>query len=225
MKKLIAAALVSMTALPAAAQTPVDPYVARGTEPFWALTIDGRTMRFEAPDRQPVVVPAPKVIHGFAGEIWQSRRIGVNTNHVRCSDGMSDRVYPDTVTVTVDGRVYKGCGGEGSMIEGEWTIQSINGRLVAPRTSPDVSFRGNRISGDASCNKFNGSFRFERGRIAAGPLATTRRACVTRGGNVQEAAVLRLFGQRLSVSSNRNGKLVLTGRRGETMVLAPRGRR
>jgi heat shock protein HslJ len=28
-----------------------------------------------------------------------------------CSDGMSDRVYPDKVQVTVDGRQFNGCGG------------------------------------------------------------------------------------------------------------------
>jgi len=30
--------------------------------------------------------------------------------HSRCSDGMSERVYPDTVNLMVDGRPYRGCG-------------------------------------------------------------------------------------------------------------------
>jgi heat shock protein HslJ len=231
MKKLIAAALLlGSTATPALAQ---ESYRATGTEPFWSLTIDARTMKFEAPERAPVTVATPKVIHGFAGEIWQTRRIGVNTVHKQCSDGMSDRIYRDTVTVTVDGRRYEGCGGgtvnavpaPTSLLEGEWTIKSVNGRLVAPRTSPEIIFRGDRISGDASCNQFNGSYRFSGGRLTAGPLATTRRACVLRGANLQEAAILRLLGQRLSVSSNRGGKLVLTSRHGETMTLVPRAHR
>ena len=38
--------------------------------------------------------------------------IGVNiVKNQQCSDGMSDRVYPDKVQVTVDGRRFEGCGG------------------------------------------------------------------------------------------------------------------
>jgi uncharacterized membrane protein len=35
----------------------------------------------------------------------------VNIVHGRCSDGMSDRAYPDKVQVTVDGRRFNVCGG------------------------------------------------------------------------------------------------------------------
>jgi uncharacterized membrane protein len=86
-------------------------YRALGTEPFWGLTIDERQMVFTAPDSQPISQPTPKVIIGFAGEIYQSERIGVNIVHAQCSDGMSDRTYPDKVQVTVDGRRFEGCGG------------------------------------------------------------------------------------------------------------------
>ncbi|NIJ20155.1 heat shock protein HslJ [Sphingomonas naasensis] len=230
---LVAASLIALTALPAAAQAQAQAdYSARGTEPFWSLTIGARTMQFETPGRRAVVVQTPKVIHGFAGEIWQTRRIDVNTVHRSCSDGMSDRVYSDTVTVKVDGRTYKGCGGDastpagrGRLIEGSWRIEALSGRPVARGTTPDVTFRDGHISGNASCNRFNGSYDFARGRLTAGPLATTRMACMERVKNVQEATILRLFGEKLSVSRNRAGKLVLSSADGRTMTLAPeRGR-
>jgi hypothetical protein len=47
----------------------------------------------------------------IAGEIYQTPRINVNIVHGTCSDGMSDRVYPDKVQATVDGRRFNGCGG------------------------------------------------------------------------------------------------------------------
>lgn len=232
MKKLIAAALIALPALPAAAQTPADPYVARGTEPFWALTIDGRTMRFEAPGRAPLAVAAPRVIHGFAGEIWQTRRINVNTVHTPCSDGMSDRRYPDTVTVTVDGRRYEGCGGasataapSASLLEGDWRVEAVGGRRVAPGTAPTIGFHGKRISGNAGCNRFNGSFDFARARLNAGPLASTKMACRSAIANQQETRILRALSERLTVSENRAGKLVLTGPRGPALVLVRSGRR
>ena len=90
---------------------PAPPYHALGTEPFWNLLIDEHNLTFTQPDAQPILQPTPKVIIGFAGEIYQTPRIGVNIVHTKCSDGMSDRSYPDKVQVTVDGRQFNGCGG------------------------------------------------------------------------------------------------------------------
>jgi uncharacterized membrane protein len=90
---------------------PAPPYHALGTEPFWNLLIDERDVTFTQPDAQPIRQPRPQAIIGIAGEIYQTPRINVNIVHGRCSDGMSDRVYPDKVQVTVDGRRFEGCGG------------------------------------------------------------------------------------------------------------------
>ena len=105
-------------ALGACATVPPSPalvaYRALGTEPFWSLTLDGREMVFteaNAPGQR-IMQPQPKPIFGFAGEIYQTPRIGVNVVHTRCSDGMSDRTYPDKVQVRVDDRSFEGCGGE-----------------------------------------------------------------------------------------------------------------
>ena len=35
----------------------------------------------------------------------------MNIVHATCSDGMSDRIYPDKVQVDVDGQRFDGCGG------------------------------------------------------------------------------------------------------------------
>lgn len=109
-----------LLALPLAALTggclttpapPPPPYHALGTEPFWNLLIDPVNLTFVQPDAQPILQRAPAVIHGVAGEIYQTARINVNIVHAPCSDGMSDRTYPDKVQVTVDGRQFNGCGG------------------------------------------------------------------------------------------------------------------
>ena len=112
MKALIpiaaAVALAGCMSIPAA---PPPPYHALGTEPFWNLLIDEHDLTFVQPDAQPIKQPTPRVIVGIAGEIYQTPRINVNIVHAQCSDGMSDRVYPDKVQVTVDGRQFNGCGG------------------------------------------------------------------------------------------------------------------
>ena len=90
---------------------PALAYHALGTEPFWSLTIDQRELVFPRPEAQPVLQPRQKVIVGFAGEIYRTPRLIVNIVHAKCSDGMSDRTYPDKVQVDVDGRRFEGCGG------------------------------------------------------------------------------------------------------------------
>ena len=97
------------TALPPRGQA--ISYRAAGTEPFWGLTLDNRQIEFTLAGSPPVTQPTPKVIHGFAGEIYQTPRVNVNIVHGSCSDGMSDRTYPDKVQVTVDGHQFSGCGG------------------------------------------------------------------------------------------------------------------
>jgi uncharacterized membrane protein len=90
---------------------PPPPYHAVGTEPFWDVLIDEHDVTFTLSGSQPIRQPTPKVIIGIAGEIYRTARIDVNIVHAQCSDGMSDRVFPDKVQVTVDGRQFHGCGG------------------------------------------------------------------------------------------------------------------
>ena len=112
MKRLLALPLVAvLSGCMSIPGPPPAPYRALGTEPFWNLLIDEKHLTFIQPDAQPILQPTPKVIVGIAGEIYQTPRIGVNIVHGTCSDGMSDRVYPDKVQVTVDGRQFTGCGG------------------------------------------------------------------------------------------------------------------
>ena len=90
---------------------PAPPYLAVGTEPFWNLLIDERDLTFTQPYAQPIRQPRPQAIIGIAGEIYQTPRLHLNIVHARCSDGMSDRTYPDKVQVDVDGQRFEGCGG------------------------------------------------------------------------------------------------------------------
>jgi uncharacterized membrane protein len=105
---LIAFSLSACAPFPPAAPAP---YHGVGTEPFWSLIIDDRNLTFILSGEQPIVQPKPTAIVGIAGEIYQTPRIDVNIVHTRCSDGMSDRVYPDKLQVTVDGKRFNGCGG------------------------------------------------------------------------------------------------------------------
>jgi uncharacterized membrane protein len=110
---IAAAALTGCASVPITAPGPVATYRALGTEPFWSLELNGREMVFteaNAPGQR-IAEPQPRAILGFAGDIYQGRRINLNIIHgQRCSDGMSDRVYRDKVQVRVDDRSFEGCG-------------------------------------------------------------------------------------------------------------------
>src|SRR4051812_7080668 len=109
MIKIAAAGALALIALPAHAQSNTQPYQALGTEPFWSLTIDGSTIRYEPAGGRVVRVAKPRPIVGFNGERYQARGMTVDITHVECSDGMSDRTFHDTVTVNVAGRTLRGC--------------------------------------------------------------------------------------------------------------------
>ena len=88
------------------------PYRAVGQAADWTLIIDDRFVTFiPGAGQQPLLQPAPRPIVGVAGEMYQTPRINVNIVHRACSDMRTDRAYPDTVQVYVDGRLFTGCGG------------------------------------------------------------------------------------------------------------------
>jgi hypothetical protein len=108
----IIAIAASLTACLSHPPPPPAPYRAVGQNADWTLIIDDRYVTFFAvPGQQPLLQPSMQPIIGIAGEIYQTPRINVNVVHSQCSDGRTDRVYPDKVQVTVDGRRYEGCGG------------------------------------------------------------------------------------------------------------------
>lgn len=86
-------------------------YRAIGTEPFWDLEI-GRDLIFtDRGSNVSVTQPTPPPTPGTAGTTYRTNRLEVNVVHRQCNDGMSNRSYPDTVDVRVDGRQrYRGCG-------------------------------------------------------------------------------------------------------------------
>jgi len=212
------------------AQMRETPYKALGTEPGWALTIDKGLIRYVGDyGRTRVTVTAPEPRPSFNGVRYVTPRITVDVTRARCSDGMSDRDYPDSVTVTIGRKTVRGCGGDPialpsrtPVIEGNWQIQAIEGRPARGVRPATIAFSDNRISGNSGCNSFGGSFQFERGYLVVGPLMSTKMACIGPA-MAQEQAIMNLLGQRLSVSTNRDGKLVLSAAGLRTLVLARTG--
>ncbi len=211
-----------------AAATPAADYRALGTEPFWSLTIARGRMRLSEPGRPDAVIATPPLRRTRAGRRYASRAVVVEIVRAACSDGMSDRRYPERVTVRWRGRVLKGCGGMAQRGEAsapvaldgtEWRIDTIDGRRVTlgPR-AVTLRFAGDRLTGQAGCNRLNARWRLDRGRLAITEIAMTRRACVGESERV-ETRFTTLTAAPLAVT--RQGEAIVLSNAAGAMTLAP----
>jgi uncharacterized membrane protein len=84
---------------------PID---ARGTEPFWALTIRGTTLTLTRPDQPPLTAIAPGAViqpnqAAWTGKTANGRELKVTLYASPCSDGMSDHTYTYAAEVVPPG--------------------------------------------------------------------------------------------------------------------------
>lgn len=86
--------------------------IARGTEPFWAIDVEGGRLVWKTPDQpEGAAVSAGRRIDG-AGVRYIAHDASAFELAIapgRCSDGMSDLVYPFTATWSHGGRTWRGC--------------------------------------------------------------------------------------------------------------------
>ena len=101
-----------------AARTRGIEFRALGQEPGWYLEIDeGTSMRlvYDYGEREATTPVPPPIVEGRT-TIYEARtgahRLRVEIEDRRCSDVMSGAAFPRTVTVTIDGSTYTGCGRE-----------------------------------------------------------------------------------------------------------------
>ncbi len=215
---------------------PVDrgDYRAIGTEPFWDLTIGQRLTFTDRGNNVSVSEVTPPVRNGIAGEMYEGRRLRVNIVHSRCSDGMSDRSYPDTVQVTVDGRRYNGCGAAASFFlsvddrgnpnmasalpgpetaleRTRWRVVRVNGRPVPRQGDYHIDFDSGRIAAKFGCNGIGGTYTQNNNTLDAGALIATRMACPNMRFESEGSAVLD---QVMTVAVTGRNRLTLSSNAG-----------
>ncbi|HET6942171.1 MAG TPA: META domain-containing protein [Sphingomicrobium sp.] len=196
------------------------PYRAIGQEPGWTLIIDERDLTFIPAGGQPIRQPRPQPIVGFAGEIYQTQRIGVNVVHAACTDVMSGQAYRDRVQVDVDGHRFEGCGGDlaapSSLAGTNWHVEAVNGRPTPPQGDYHVQFEGNRVSAKFGCNGMSGGYTENGNILTIGPMAATRMFCPEpamsfenqAGGILSHPVTVSSNGDRVTLS-NANGRIAL----------------
>lgn len=95
-------------------QLKITPVKAIGTEPFWGARIEGRCVTYSTPEDQAGTRIWARFNPGPDGGVWVGTFQGkpfklITRLRPDCSDGMSDRVYPKEVMLTVGGEERRGC--------------------------------------------------------------------------------------------------------------------
>lgn len=90
------------------------PMTARGTEPFWSLSIDGAHFTFSRPGQPDLVAEAPGAAIQPGRATWIAKaadgaQLTVILYVSECSDGMSDHRYPMSAEVTLLNHTLHGC--------------------------------------------------------------------------------------------------------------------
>lgn len=224
---VFAAVLLSGCAtLPAPAPDPAVPagqaWLALGTEPFWSLEITDSRITYHDAERRRVAEANPGARPNATGRRYVGERMTVDITMQPCSDGMSDRRYAETVRLTVDGRMLTGCGGAivppDSLDGTSWRILSIDGAAIAAARGGEMRFEGNRLSASAGCNRLSGSFTSDGTRLTASQMAATRMACPPEI-MAQEMRLSQMLRQSLAIRFAADGRMILTGDGGATIVL------
>jgi heat shock protein HslJ len=73
-----------------------------------------------------------------------------------------------------------------------WRLEDLAGTPAVAGVEATLEFvAGDRVSGNASCNRFNGTAKVSGSSITLGPLTSTRMACTSEAANAQETAYLK----------------------------------
>jgi heat shock protein HslJ len=161
------------------------PVRAMGNEPGWVVEIAATEIRLilDYGDRRlsaPVAVPERGTgITRYRTEADGSR-IELTLREQICADTMTGMPYPYEVSLIVDSRELRGCGGEPAdlLTGGEWRVTGIGGRSVAGETPPTLEFTaGGGLSGSGSCNRYAGSYTLSGEGLGTSGVAATRMAC------------------------------------------------
>lgn len=167
--------------LPPPASPVAFSYKAVGTEPGWALTIGGATMRYEG-DYGSVKIsePTPANFRPDPGT-YPGKRLKLTIAPGPCSDGMSDLVYRQTVRLVADGTTVEGCGGGTVAPTGvagtNWMVTAINGRKTPGGAGYFVNFAESGLAAKFGCNSIGGAYRVNGDHLSAHDLVQTEMAC------------------------------------------------
>jgi len=126
-------------------------------------------------------------------------------------------LFAATVSLLVSACAGPAANGAG-LADSRWRIVRLDGGAPASGEA-SVAFERERLTASVGCNRMNGPWRIEGGRLIAGPLMQTKMGCPGRIGE-QESALgtllaaapkLTLSGERMTLASSGHSAELVRG--------------
>jgi len=200
-----------------------DAYFALGSEPGWTLEITSARLNYVGDYGDTRIAEAnPGARAGFNGRLYQGDRLIVDVTHAPCRDGLSDRRYADSVTVSAEGKRLRGCGGAvlppADLSGTRWTMVAIDGREAIVGIATSLTFDRGQLVGNAGCNSFSGEYWTDGSRLTAQLFEVTLMGC-GHSVQMQEDAAISILSRPVSVRFAADGTMILTSDGGRSIVL------
>jgi len=193
---------------------PPRPYRAQGNEPGWVLTVaDGRmTLVAEYGARTiEAALPEARFEDGAFLYAVADSALTLRMAPGLCRDDMTGMPYPETVTVTLEGREFMGCGGDplGLLTGAEWVVEDIGRRGIVDSSRVTLSIaEDGGLSGTASCNRYATRLTIGGEGVSVGQIAATQMMCPEALMN-QERAFFGALGSVGRFDFDETGALLL----------------
>lgn len=117
--------------------------------------------------------------------------ISIAMENGMCTVSTIRKVYQKSVTVTINQKVYSGCGSflADNNLEGKWNLEKIGTNPINAadyNKVPSFSFdlAKNRISGNDGCNSMGGAIEVQGSKIKFSAMMSTKMACL-KGKNIE----------------------------------------
>jgi heat shock protein HslJ len=193
---------------------PPKPYRAQGNEPGWVLTVEEGRMTLVADygaRTVDVALPEARFEDGAFVYAVAEPPLTVRMAPRLCRDNMTGMPYPETVTVTLEGRDLTGCGGDQlDLLTGaEWVVEDIGRRGIIDSSRVTLTFGADgALGGTASCNRYATTLAIGGEGVSVGQIAATQMMCPEALMN-QEGAFFAALGSVGRFDIDETGALLL----------------
>lgn len=204
-------------------------YFAMGTEPGWTAEITPTEINYAGNyGSTQIRVPISKAVQRPGGVQYSGtangQSIEVDILYAQCNDGMSDRRYQHSVSLTANGTTYKGCGGAilppVTLNGTQWRITHIDSSALTAEQSAKASLRfdRDRIGVSVGCNQMSGGYKAENHNLTVSTMISTMMGCPAPLDSY-ERSISALFGEAVHMRYTDKGGLELLGKGSRKLVL------
>lgn len=196
-------------------------YFASGINPVWTLKVSRTSITYQEGSTRihkkidPTYFGGGEFRDGYAelkdGQL--SEKIGFWTIPAECFDHKARRHLLDTVTVQINGRVRRGCGGLKHKIDDDhlnrtiWYLEEIDG-VPVQSTSTQIRFSYGLLKGFVGCNHFSNAYTGRDGVLTVQKLPTRTYECSDEARKLGQR-FLEIIGKQAEFQFARNGDLII----------------